>query len=56
MSGKWFKPVPYGVRPTTTASTWTKSPHRAREQAQADHRGGTAYSRIWDWAFPRDRR
>ena len=50
MSGKWFKPVPYGVR---------RDDHRLDMDEIADlaraHRpkliiaGGTAYSRIWDF-------
>jgi glycine hydroxymethyltransferase len=52
MSGKWFKPVPYGVRPTIRCSTWTRS----RRAGAREHKpkliiaGGTAYSRVWDFA------
>ena len=50
MSGKWFKPVPYGVRPDDHRIDMDEVARIARE-----HRpkliicGGTAYSRTWDF-------
>ena len=39
MSGKWFKPVPYGVRRDDHRIDMDEvAPHRPRAQAQADHR------------------
>ena len=51
MSGKWFKPVPYGVRRDD-------QPHRhgAVARLAQEHKpkliiaGGSAYSRFWDFA------
>ena len=58
ITGKYFKSVPYGVRRTTTASTWTRCASSRRE-----HRpkliwcGTTAYPRTLDFAaFRADRR
>jgi glycine hydroxymethyltransferase len=54
MSGKWFKPIPYGVRQDDERIDMDEVARIARE-----HRpkliicGGTAYSRVWD--FPRFR-
>ncbi len=51
MSGKWFNPIAYGVHPETHLVDMDQ----VRELALT-HRpkliiaGGTAYSRIWDWA------
>jgi glycine hydroxymethyltransferase len=51
MSGKWFTPVPYGVRPDDHRIDMDQVAALARE-----HRpkliicGGTAYSRVWDFA------
>ena len=51
MSGKWFKPIPYGVRPDDHRIDMDEVARIARE-----HRpkliicGGTAYSRFWDFA------
>ena len=51
MSGKWFKPVSYGVR----AQDQLLDMATVRELALANRpklivAGGTAYSRVWDWA------
>ena len=54
MSGKWFNPIPYGVRQDDEQIDMDEVARIARE-----HRpkliicGGTAYSRVWD--FPRFR-
>ncbi len=51
MSGKWFKPIPYGVREDNHLIDMD-----AVARSAAEHRpklivaGGTAYSRLWDWA------
>ncbi|WP_373355986.1 serine hydroxymethyltransferase [Pseudoroseicyclus sp. CXY001] len=51
MSGKWFKPISYGVR----AQDQMLDMDAVREAA-LEHKpklilaGGTAYSRVWDWA------
>jgi glycine hydroxymethyltransferase len=51
MSGKWFKPIPYGVRKDDEQIDMDEVAALARE-----HRpkliicGGTAYSRVWDFA------
>jgi glycine hydroxymethyltransferase len=51
ISGKWFKPIPYGVRPDDHRIDMDQVAALARE-----HRpkliicGGTAYSRVWDFA------
>ena len=55
MSGKWFNVVSYGVR----AQDQLIDMEAVRQRAQ-EHRpklilaGGTAYSRIWDWAAFRE--
>ena len=51
MSGKWFKVVSYGVR----AQDQLLDMDSVREKALANKpklivAGGTAYSRVWDWA------
>ncbi len=51
MSGKWFKPVPYGVRPEDCQIDMDEVARIAREnRPKLIIAGGTAYSRIWDWA------
>ena len=55
MSGKWFKPIPYGVRRDDELLDMD-----AVRQIAEEHRpkliiaGGTAYSRHWDFAAFRD--
>ena len=51
MSGKWFNPVPYGVRKEDERIDMDE----VRAIAKAHNpkiiiAGGTAYSRVWDWA------
>ena len=51
MSGKWFNPVPYGVRREDERIDMDE----VRAIAKAHNpkiiiAGGTAYSRVWDWA------
>ncbi len=50
MSGKWFKPVPYGVRREDQLIDYDEV---ARIAAEAKPKliiaGGTAYSRVWDF-------
>ena len=54
MSGKWFKPVAYGVRPDDHLIDMDEVARIAREnKPKLIIAGGTAYSRIWD--FPRFR-
>ena len=54
MSGKWFKPVPYGVRPDDHQIDMDEVARIAREcKPKLIICGGTAYSRVWD--FPRFR-
>ncbi|MBB3980691.1 glycine hydroxymethyltransferase [Sphingobium fontiphilum] len=54
MSGKWFKPVPYGVRPGDHQIDMDEVARIAREcKPKLIICGGTAYSRVWD--FPRFR-
>ncbi|HEX7753081.1 MAG TPA: serine hydroxymethyltransferase [Novosphingobium sp.] len=54
MSGKWFKPVPYTVRPDDHLIDMDEVARIAREnKPKLIICGGTAYSRIWD--FPRFR-
>ena len=54
MSGKWFNPVPYGVRQDDQLIDMDEVARIAREcQPKLIIAGGTAYSRIWD--FPRFR-
>ena len=50
MSGKWFKPVPYGVRPDDHLIDMDEVARIAREnKPKLIICGGTAYSRIWDF-------
>ena len=50
MSGKWFKPIPYGVRPDDHQIDMEEVARLAREhKPKLIIAGGTAYSRIWDW-------
>ncbi len=54
MSGKWFSPVPYGVRQDDQLIDMDEVARIARDcQPKLIIAGGTAYSRIWD--FPRFR-
>jgi glycine hydroxymethyltransferase len=54
MSGKWFKPVPYTVRPDDHLIDMDEVARIAREtKPKLIICGGTAYSRVWD--FPRFR-
>jgi len=51
MSGKWFKPIPYGVRPDDCRIDMEDVARIAREnRPKLIIAGGTAYSREWDWA------
>jgi glycine hydroxymethyltransferase len=51
MSGKWFKPVPYGVRQDDHRIDMDEVARIAREsRPKLIIAGGTAYSRFWDWA------
>jgi glycine hydroxymethyltransferase len=58
MSGKWFKPIPYGVREDDHLIDMDEVARLAREhKPKLIIAGGTAYSRVWDFPrFPRDRR
>ena len=50
MSGKWFKPIPYGVRPDDHLIDMDEVARIAREnKPKLIICGGTAYSRIWDF-------
>ncbi len=50
MSGKWFKVVPYGVRPEDQKIDMDVVAKLAREaRPKLIIAGGTAYSRFWDW-------
>jgi glycine hydroxymethyltransferase len=50
MSGKWFKVVPYGVRPEDHRIDMDVVARLAREsKPKLIIAGGTAYSRFWDW-------
>jgi glycine hydroxymethyltransferase len=50
MSGKWFKPIPYGVRPDDHLLDMDEIAKIAREnRPKLIIAGGTAYSRIWDF-------
>jgi glycine hydroxymethyltransferase len=50
MSGKWFNPVPYGVRPDDHLIDMDDVAKIAREaRPKLIIAGGTAYSRIWDF-------
>jgi glycine hydroxymethyltransferase len=51
MSGKWFKPIPYGVRPDDQRLDMDEIAAIAREhKPKLIVAGGTAYSRFWDFA------
>ncbi len=51
MSGKWFKPIPYGVRADDCRIDMDAVARTAREtNPKLIIAGGTAYSRPWDWA------
>jgi glycine hydroxymethyltransferase len=51
MSGKWFHPVPYGVRRDDHLIDMDEVAQIARrERPKLIIAGGTAYSRIWDFA------
>ena len=51
MSGKWFKPVPYGVRREDQLLDMDEIARLAREhRPRLIIAGGTAYSRVWDFA------
>jgi len=50
MSGKWFKPIPYGVRPDDHLIDMDNVAALAREhKPKLIIAGGTAYSRFWDF-------
>ena len=50
MSGKWFNPVPYGVRADDHMIDMDEVARLAREhKPKLIIAGGTAYSRTWDW-------
>lgn len=50
MSGKWFKPVSYGVRPDDHLIDMDEVARIAREhKPKLIIAGGTAYSRVWDF-------
>jgi glycine hydroxymethyltransferase len=50
MSGKWFKPVPYTVRPDDHLIDMDEVARIAREsRPRLIICGGTAYSRVWDF-------
>lgn len=50
MSGKWFNPVPYGVRPDDHLIDMDEVARIAREsKPKLIIAGGTAYSRVWDF-------
>ncbi|WP_443971564.1 serine hydroxymethyltransferase [Sphingobium sp. CR28] len=50
MSGKWFKPVPYGVRQDDDLIDMDDVARIARENSpKLIIAGGTAYSRVWDF-------
>ncbi|HEU4821276.1 MAG TPA: serine hydroxymethyltransferase [Qipengyuania sp.] len=51
MSGKWFKPVSYGVRKADELIDMDEVMATAKaERPKLIIAGGTAYSRVWDWA------
>ncbi len=51
MSGKWFKPIPYGVRRDDQLIDMDEVARIAREnRPKLIIAGGTAYSRTWDFA------
>jgi glycine hydroxymethyltransferase len=50
MSGKWFKPIPYGVRKDDELLDMDEIARIAREhKPKLIIAGGTAYSRVWDF-------
>jgi glycine hydroxymethyltransferase len=50
MSGKWFKPISYGVRKDDHLLDMDEVERLAHEhKPKLILAGGTAYSRIWDW-------
>jgi glycine hydroxymethyltransferase len=50
MSGKWFKPIPYGVRREDHLLDMDEVVRLAREhKPKLIIAGGTAYSRVWDF-------
>ncbi|KPF52958.1 serine hydroxymethyltransferase [Novosphingobium sp. AAP1] len=50
MSGKWFHPIPYGVRADDHQIDMDEVARLAREhKPKLIIAGGTAYSRTWDW-------
>jgi glycine hydroxymethyltransferase len=50
MSGKWFKPIPYGVREDTQMLDMDAIAELARvNKPKLIIAGGTAYSRVWDF-------
>ena len=50
MSGKWFKPIPYGVRREDQMIDLAEVAEIARrERPKLIIAGGTAYSRVWDF-------
>ncbi|MEQ1495358.1 MAG: serine hydroxymethyltransferase [Novosphingobium sp.] len=50
MSGKWFKPIPYGVRQDDELIDMDEVARIAREnRPKLIICGGTAYSRVWDF-------
>jgi glycine hydroxymethyltransferase len=51
MSGKWFRPIPYGVRKDDELLDMDEVARIAREhRPKLIIAGGTAYSRLWDFA------
>jgi glycine hydroxymethyltransferase len=51
MSGKWFNPIAYGVTRDTQMVDMDEVARTARaHKPKLIIAGGTAYSRIWDWA------
>ncbi|MFV0335376.1 MAG: serine hydroxymethyltransferase [Tropicimonas sp.] len=55
MSGKWFNVVSYGVRAQDNLLDMDEVRAKAREhKPKLILAGGTAYSRIWDWAAFRE--
>src|ERR1044072_3405052 len=51
MSGKWFKVVSYGVRKDDNLLDMDEIERQAKEhKPKLILAGGTAYSRVWDWA------
>lgn len=55
MSGKWFNPIPYGVRPEDQMLDMEQVVALARQhKPKLIIAGGTAYSRVWDFAAFRE--